>query len=168
MLRTLTDRRPGAVEQWSQSELDRLLIDARALKRAERTGGTRPQLRGKNLGLMCEAAESPDATLFHRAATELGAQVAHIRPGASDLGSPLVLQHTARMLGKLYDAVECQGLPAQWVEHLDRDAGVPVYDGLAGAAWVASLARQLDGDGDGDAVDNRRYVLQALLLKAVA
>jgi ornithine carbamoyltransferase len=38
---------------------------------------------------------------------------------------------TARMLGRLYDAVDCEGLDAQSVELIERDAAVPVFTGLA-------------------------------------
>jgi ornithine carbamoyltransferase len=148
------------------SDPDALVSGARALKRAALAGSTRPLLRGKNIGLLCEAQDSADAELFRRAATELGARVARIRPSASRVLTPEDVQHTGRMLGRLCDAIECQGLPAELVEQVRTDAGVPVYDGIAsGVHPSAALVDMLDG-GAGDA-DNRRYVLQALLVSAI-
>ena len=57
-----------------------LLEQARILWRAAGDGTLRPLLKGKNLGLLCAVDDSLEAILFRRAATELGARVAHIRP----------------------------------------------------------------------------------------
>ena len=150
----------------SPSDRNALVSSARALKRAALAGSTRPLLRSKNIGLMCDVQDSGEAELFRRAATELGARVARIRASASGVLTPEDFQHTARMLGRLYDAIECRGLPCELVQQLGNDAGVPVYDGIASAAHPsAALVEMLDG-GAGDA-DNRRYVLQALLVNTI-
>jgi len=150
----------------SPRELDALLASARTLKQAAETGLVQPLLRGKNLGLLSEMQDSVDATMFQRAATELGAHVAQIRPSLSSLSTPQDVRHTARMLGRLYDAVECQGLSTELVEQLDREAGVPVYDSLAGTVHgKAELVEQLDGSAT--VADKRRYLLQALLVGTI-
>jgi ornithine carbamoyltransferase len=150
----------------SPADRDALISSARALKRAALSGSTRLLLRGKNVGLMCDAQDSSDAELFRRAATELGARVARLRPGASGVLTPEDAQHTARVLGRLYDAIECQGLPSDLVQQIGNDAGVPVYDGIACVTHPsAALVEKLDG-GASDA-DNRRYVLQALLVFSI-
>ncbi|HYN64874.1 MAG TPA: hypothetical protein VES36_09760 [Candidatus Limnocylindrales bacterium] len=109
MVPTLKHRSLLAFEQMSPRDVSVVLASARTLQRAAQAGMTQPLLRGKNLGLLCEA-DNGDAALFRRAAMELGAHVAHIRPSLSELSTPLEVQHTARMLGRLYDAVECQGM----------------------------------------------------------
>jgi ornithine carbamoyltransferase len=166
MYPSLNHRHIHALEQMSPRELDGLLASARALKLAADAGSSQPLLRGKNLGLFSEAQDSIEATLFHRAATDLGAHVAHILPSVSGLKTPQDVRHTARMLGRLYDAVECQGLSPELVEQLDRDAGIPVYDSLARTVDATTdIAQQLDGDGP--VADNRRYLLQALLVGTI-
>ena len=105
--------------------------------------------------------------LFRRAALELGAHVAHIRPSLNGLSTPHEVQHTASMLGRLYDAVECQGMAADLVHQMGVDAGVPVYDGVASKRHpTARLVDLLDGDAS--ARDKRRFVLQAVLLSTIA
>ena len=144
-------------------DVEALLARARALRHAVRAGTTQPLLRGKNLGLLCEAADQDDAELFRRAAVELGARVAHLCPGLSESSTPPEVQHTARMLGRLYDAVECQNMAPSLVLQIAHDAGVPVYDGIASQRHpTAALAARL-GDGV-SSTDNRRFVVQALLL----
>jgi len=166
MMPILKHRSPLAFQQMSPHEVSALLAHARALQRAAQAGTAQPLLKGKNLGLLCEAPDDADAVLFRRAAGELGAHVAHIRPSLSDLSTPQEVQHTARMLGRLYDAVECQGMTSALVQQVSDEAGVPVYDGIASRSLpMAMLAEQLDGIAM--ASDNRRFVLQALLLSTI-
>ena len=151
----------------SPRDVTAVLASARTLQRAAGAGKVQPLLRGKNLGLLCDANEDGDAALFRRAAVELGAHVAHIRPSLSELSTPQEVQHTARLLGRLYDAVECQGMAPALVQQVGSDAGVPVYDGIASRNHpTAHLAELLDGDAS--PADNRRFVLQAVLLNTIA
>ncbi len=147
----------------SRQDTNALLASARTLQRAVRAGTLQPLLRGKNLGLLCDCEDSDDAVLFRRAALALGARVAHVRPSLSAHSTPQDVQLTARMLGRLYDAVECQGMDSALVEQVGRDAGVPVYDGIAASTHpTARLAEQLGGDVPEQ--DRRRIVLQAVLI----
>lgn len=147
-----------------------VLEHARALQLAASAGDLRAALRGRKFGLMCEVDhhdDDSDAALFRRAALELGAHVAHIRPSLTELSTPEDVQHTARMLGRLYDAVECQGMAADLVHQMGTDAGVPIYDGVASRQHpTAKLVDLLSGDSS--ALDKRRFVLQAVLLSTVA
>jgi ornithine carbamoyltransferase len=120
---------------WSLNDLSRrdvlaLLETAHALKRACRAGASHRLLRGKNVALLSESEGGVDACAFDRAATELGAHVAHIRPSDSRLTGDADVSATARLLGRLYDAIECEGITSQVVGELDRHAGVPVFNGL--------------------------------------
>ena len=151
-----------------------VLEHARALQVAASAGHSqvtlRAALRGRKFGLMCEVDhhdDDSDAALFRRAASELGAHVAHIRPSLTELSTPEDVQHTARMLGRLYDAVECQGMAADLVHQMGTDAGVPIYNGVASRQHpTAKLVDLLSGDSS--ALDKRRFVLQAVLLSTVA
>ena len=144
---------------------DALLASARLLQHAEPGADTHCLLRGKNLGLVCESEEDADAIFFRDAASALGASVSHIRPDLSlqGGGAGADLVRTARILGRLYDGVECQGLAATIVRQLRREAGVPVFDGLAGISHsTALLAHRLAGSDS--AATKRRLILQAVLL----
>ena len=151
-----------------------VLDNARALQLAAQVGDARALLRGRKFALMCEMDNdsdndndsASDAALFRRAAVELGAHVAHIRPSLTELSTPQEVLHTACMLGRLYDAVECQGMAADLVHRLGADAGVPVYDAIASQHHPTA---KLDGllGGDSPALDKRRFVLQAVLLSTV-
>jgi ornithine carbamoyltransferase len=113
-------------------------------------------LRGRKLCLMAEDADSEAARLFRQAATGLGAHVAHVRPSLSELSTPQELRDTARMLGRLYDAIECQGMAAAVVRQLANEAGVVVFEGLA-----------VRPDDDATSPDERSSRVQAGLMRTL-
>jgi ornithine carbamoyltransferase len=154
-----------SVEPLSTRDADLLLTHARTLQRSA-DAGQQQSLRGKNLGLLCESDDGEDALRFRRAATDLGARVAHIRPELSLSSSDSDIVKTGRMLGRLYDAIECIGVDAVIVKRLGAAANVPVYDGLASRNHpTAKLAEQL---GTGDAFDeSHRFMVQAVLLSTL-
>lgn len=124
-----------SLEGLTRGDLQTLIGSARQFQRAAaQAGGLAAPLRGKNLALLSNDHGSADANAFLRAATELGAQVARVRastPGEPGHRDP---RDTAGLLGQLYDAIECQGLSAEELRQLDRDCGVPVFDGIASPA----------------------------------
>ncbi len=142
-----------------------LIGQARMLQRAAAAGRVLALLRDKNLGLLCADDTLPSALLFRQAASELGARVAHIGMSLSEHSSAQDVVHTARLLGRLYDAVECQGLPTALVQQVAGAAGIAVYDALSDEPLILQLAAQLGGDAD--SAHNRRFVLQALLLQTI-
>ena len=155
---------PDAMEP---NDVTAVLRHARSLQRAAEAGDIHLLLRGKNLALMCEADDQKDAELFRSAAVQLGAHVSHIRPSLSSLTTPEAVQNTARMLGRLYDAMECQGMTPALVRQVGRDAGMPVYDGIASRDHpIARLARRLATSSS--LADRRRFVVQAVLLHTMA
>ena len=150
------------------SPVDRELVlaNARLLRHALDPLQRQALLRGKNLALMCESAEAPDAVRFREAAIDLGAHVAVLRTGIAEMPLPDVRRHTARLLGRLYQGIECQGLPADVVAELRNEAGIPVYDGVASATHpFARLAELLDEHEPGE--NERRLVVQAVLVSTV-
>ena len=140
-----------------------LLANARVL---EGSGDTHSLLRGKQLALLSESENEEDGGLFCSAAADLGAHVSHIRPGISALSQPDVLQRTGRMLGRLYDAIECQGLTHELVENLALEAGVPVYEGLATAHHPTARLTDLMG-GEHPEAKRREIVLKSALLSTL-
>ncbi|HEU5296095.1 MAG TPA: ornithine carbamoyltransferase [Burkholderiaceae bacterium] len=144
----------------------RLVAVARALADAERSGSRDQPLRGKNLALWAPAP-GPAAALFIAAVEQLGATTSQIGDEMLAVRDEHELQRVARMLDRLYDAVECQGVPAGTVRRLSDLATVPVFDGIACESHrTTALAEQLADCGS--ATDARRWVLQAAVLQTMA
>ena len=64
------------------------------------------------------------------AAYDQGAQVTYIDPTSSQIGHKESMKDTARVLGRMYDAIEYRGFKQSIVEELAQYAGVPVFNGL--------------------------------------
>jgi ornithine carbamoyltransferase len=154
------------LESLQPEDVSVLLANARQLERAVDKMPMSGLFRGKNLGLLCQTEVADDALLFRRAAEDLGARVAHIRSSLSKLSSPRLVRDTARTLGRLYDAIECQGLASDLVRQIGDEAGVPVYDNIAGASHPTARLADLLGTGRSHAT-NRRLVLQAALMSTL-
>jgi ornithine carbamoyltransferase len=155
-----------SLEPLSTRDAGLLLTYARALQRLADAGQRLSLLRGKNLGLLCESDDREEAQRFRRAATDLGARVAHIRPDLTLASPNSDVIETGRMLGRLYDGVECLGLDAAIVRRLGAAGKVPVYDGIASRNHpTATLAEQL-GAGNGFE-ESRRFMVQAILLSTL-
>jgi hypothetical protein len=76
-----------------------LLATARMLQRETQSGSRQSWLRGKNIGLFGAADDGAEAMLLRRAATELGAKVAQVRPFPDDAPAPAEIELTARLIG---------------------------------------------------------------------
>jgi ornithine carbamoyltransferase len=152
----------------SRSDADAILAGARELAHAAEAGSIPPVLRGMYLGLVCGAEDTEASRLFERAATALGARVTSLVLNASDLDAAGEdrLRKTARMLGRLYDGLECQGLAPALIQQLRRTAGVPVFHGLATPGHAtAALADRLTGPTSMGT--KRLLVLQGALIVAL-
>lgn len=155
-----------ACEPLAPRDVGIVLDNARALQGASEAGELRALLRGRKLGLLCEADGDDEAVLFCRAAAELGAHVAHIRPSLTELSPPQEVRHTSLMLGRLYDAVECQGMSPALVHQMGVDAGVPVFDGVASQTHPTARLADLIA-GEASQLDKRCIVVQAVLLSTI-
>ncbi|MDM8349144.1 ornithine carbamoyltransferase [Pseudomonas sp. sp1636] len=114
----------------SPQELHYLLDLARDLKHAKYTGTEQQHLKRKNIALIFEKSSTRTRCAFEVAAYDQGANVTFIDPGSSQIGHKETMKDTARVLGRLYDAIEYRGYHQQIVEELAKFAGVPVFNGL--------------------------------------
>ena len=111
-------------------ELHFLLDLSRDLKRAKYSGDTRESLKGKNIALIFEKTSTRTRCAFEVAAYDEGAHVTYIDPSSSQIGHKESMKDTARVLGRMYDAIEYCGAGQGIVEELAKYAGVPVFNGL--------------------------------------
>ncbi|MGA0610785.1 ornithine carbamoyltransferase [Caldimonas sp. KR1-144] len=110
--------------------VDLLLETAHELKRAKAAGTEQPRLRGKEIALLFAKTSTRTRCAFEVAAFDQGAHVSFIGPQDSQLGEKESVKDTARVLGRLYDAIEYRGFEQEVVQTLAAHSGVPVYNGL--------------------------------------
>jgi ornithine carbamoyltransferase len=160
-------RAPGADprESWSGEKESAMLANARLLRDATGAGQAHMLLRDKFIGLLAEDDADEKAELFKSAALALGARVAHIQPNLTERSDPRVLRETAHMLGRLYDAIECQGQPSALVARLREATAVPVFEELSSPTPLTDgLAERL---GVGSGLEGRRFVVQVVLISTL-
>src|SRR3954462_2544262 len=119
---TMTDYSVGEI---------RYLIELSAeLKAAKREGREQQRLAGKEIALIFEKDSTRTRCAFEVAAYDQGAHVTFIGPSGSHMGHKETAKDTARVLGRMYDAIEYRGFKQDEAEELARWSGVPVYNGL--------------------------------------
>lgn len=119
-----------SLEHHSARELRYLLDLSRDLKRAKYTGTEQQHLKGNNIALIFEKTSTRTRCAFEVAAYDQGAHVTYIDPNSSQIGHKESMKDTARVLGRMYDAIEYRGFKQEIVEELAKFAGVPVFNGL--------------------------------------
>ncbi len=100
------------------------------LKRAKYSGTERELLKGKEICLIFEKTSTRTRCAFEVAAHDQGAHVTYLDPSGSQIGHKESMKDTARVLGRMFDAIEFRGSGQGAVEDLAKYAGVPVYNGL--------------------------------------
>jgi ornithine carbamoyltransferase len=111
-------------------ELRHLLALSEALKVAKYAGTEVQQLPHKEIALIFEKTSTRTRSAFEVAAYDQGAHVTYLDPSGSQMGHKESVADTARVLGRMYDAIEYRGKRQDDVEALALHAGVPVYNGL--------------------------------------
>ncbi len=119
-----------ALKDFTREEIVYLLGLAAELKAAKREGREEQRLRGKNIALIFEKDSTRTRSSFEVASFDQGANVTFIGPSGSHMGHKETVKDTARVLGRMYDAIEYRGFTETTAEELARWAGVPVYNGL--------------------------------------
>jgi ornithine carbamoyltransferase len=115
---------------FTPDELRFLLRLSADLKAAKYTGTEEPRLGGREIALIFEKTSTRTRASFEVAAHDQGAHVTYFDPSGSQLGHKESIEDTARVLGRIYDAIEFRGSEQSGIEELARHAGVPVYNGL--------------------------------------
>jgi ornithine carbamoyltransferase len=115
---------------FSPEEITYLIELAAQLKAAKRDGTEEQKLVGKEIALIFEKDSTRTRCAFEVAAYDQGAHVTFIGPSGSHMGHKETVKDTARVLGRMYDAIEYRGFGQAAVEELAKWAGVPIYNGL--------------------------------------
>ena len=128
---------------FSKRDLNHILNLARDLKRAKYAGFEVQRLRGRNIALIFEKASTRTRCAFEIAAYDQGANVTYLDPAGSHIGKKESIKDTARVLGRMYHAIEYRGASQQVAEELAKWSGVPVFNGLTDEFHPTQMAADL-------------------------
>lgn len=126
----LKNRSLLTLRDYTPREIGFLLKLASDLKAAKYAGTEVPRLQGKDIALIFEKDSTRTRVGFEVAAYDQGARVTYLGPTGSHIGHKESVKDTARVLGRIYDAIEYRGFGQEIVEQLAKYSGVPVYNGL--------------------------------------
>lgn len=115
---------------FSQAEIQLLLDIAMRLKQQKQFNNEDKHLHDKNIALIFEKSSTRTRIAFEVAAYDQGANVTYLGPSGSQIGHKESIKDTARVLGRVYDAIQYRGFSQSTVQHLADYSGVPVYNGL--------------------------------------
>jgi ornithine carbamoyltransferase len=126
----LRNRHFLTLRDYTPAEIGFLLKLSADLKAAKYAGTEQQLLKGREIALIFEKDSTRTRVGFEVAAHDQGAHVTYLGPSGSHIGHKESVRDTARVLGRVYDAIEYRGFGQEIVEELARHAGVPVYNGL--------------------------------------
>jgi ornithine carbamoyltransferase len=126
----LSGRHFLTLADFSAEEIVYLIDLAAELKAAKKEGREEQKLVGREIALIFEKDSTRTRCAFEVAAYDQGAHVTFIGPSGSHMGHKETVKDTARVLGRMYDAIEYRGFGENVADELAKWAGVPVYNGL--------------------------------------
>lgn len=115
---------------FTPEEIGGIIELAERLKKQKKAGIPHRICEGKNLALIFEKTSTRTRCSFEVAARDLGMGVTYLDPSGSQIGKKESTADTARVLGRIYDAIEYRGYAQTTVEDLAKYSGVPVLNGL--------------------------------------
>ncbi len=128
--RALKGRSLVSWKDFSAEEILFLLKQSDIVKKQSQQGKIRQRFMGKTLAMIFEKRSTRTRCAFETAFGEEGGHPVFLSTQDIQLGSKESVEDTARVLGRMFTAIEFRGFKQETVETLAREAGVPVYNGL--------------------------------------
>ena len=118
------------LHDFTSEQINYLLDLAADLKAKKRMGIKGNSLLGKNIALIFEKPSTRTRCAFTVACVDEGGHPEYLGKDDIQLGYKESVEDTARVLGRMFDAIEFRGFSQQVVSDLAKYSGVPVYNGL--------------------------------------
>ena len=118
------------LHDFSTEQINYLLNLSSELKSKKRMGIKGNLLEGKNIALIFEKPSTRTRCAFTIACIDEGGHPEYLGKNDIQLGHKESVADTARVLGRLFDAIEFRGFSQEVVTDLAKYSGVPVYNGL--------------------------------------
>lgn len=115
---------------FTPEEIRYLLDLSHDLKRKKREGVKRESLKGKNIVLIFEKTSTRTRCSFEVACLDEGGHSTFLDGKSSQISSKESLEDTAKVLGRIYDAIVYRGFKQKTVEDLAKFSQIPVWNGL--------------------------------------
>ena len=115
---------------WTPKEINTLLDLAFQVKAESHRGEVHQRFLGKTIALIFEKRSTRTRSSFETAFGEEGGHPVFMSTDDIQLGGKESVQDTARVLGRMFNAIEFRGFKQEHVEQLAQYSGIPVINGL--------------------------------------
>ena len=115
---------------YTPEEIRYLLDLSRQVKAESRAKEKHRRFEGMTLAMLFEKRSTRTRLAFETAFTEEGGHAIFLSKQDIQLGAKESIEDTARVLGRMVDAIMFRGFKQETVEILTKYSGVPVYNGL--------------------------------------
>jgi ornithine carbamoyltransferase len=115
---------------YTAEEIRYLLDLSKQVKSESKSGKVFQRFTGKTIALLFEKRSTRTRCAFETAFGEEGGHPVFLSTADIQLGAKESLEDTARILGRMFSAIQFRGFKQSTVETLAQYSGVPVYNGL--------------------------------------
>lgn len=115
---------------WTPNEINTLLDLAIQVKAESHKGEIHQRFLGKTIALIFEKRSTRTRSSFETAFAEEGGHPVFMSTDDIQLGAKESVKDTARVLGRMFSAIEFRGFKQSHVEELAEYSGIPVINGL--------------------------------------
>ena len=115
---------------WTPNEINTLLDLAIQVKAESHKGEIHQRFLGKTIALIFEKRSTRTRSSFESAYAEEGGHPVFMSTDDIQLGAKESVKDTARVLGRMFSAIEFRGFKQSHVEELAEYSGIPVINGL--------------------------------------
>ena len=115
---------------WTPEEIETLLNLAIQVKNEAHKGEIHQRFLGKTIALIFEKRSTRTRSSFETAFGEEGGHPVFMSTDDIQLGGKESVKDTARVLGRMFSAIEFRGFKQEHVEQLAQFSGIPVINGL--------------------------------------
>ncbi len=115
---------------WTPQEIETILNYAFLVKKQSHNNEIHQRFLGKTIALIFEKRSTRTRASFETAFGEEGGHPVFMSTQDIQLGGKESVEDTARVLGRMFSAIEFRGFKQEHVEQLAKYSGVPVINGL--------------------------------------
>jgi ornithine carbamoyltransferase len=115
---------------YTEEEIRCLLELSKQVKAEKQRGEVHDRFKGKTLALLFEKRSTRTRCAFETAFGEEGGHPVFLSTKDIQLGAKESLEDTARVMGRMFSAIQFRGFKQSTVETLAQYSGIPVYNGL--------------------------------------
>ena len=115
---------------WTPEEITKILNWAILVKKQSHKGEVHQRFLGKTIACIFEKRSTRTRSSFETAFGEEGGHPVFMSTDDIQLGGKESVQDTARVLGRMFSAIEFRGFKQEHVEQLAKYSGIPVINGL--------------------------------------